>query len=92
MGYVDDLTPGSGRRTPPRARLRTDGPELSLNGEWDFRWASAGEPDGTWGTLPVPSHWVLHGYGRPWYTNVRFPFQRVDRTVEEFIARVPQPA
>ena len=74
MGHVDDLTPGSGRRTPPRARLRTDAPELSLNGEWDFRWAPAGEPSGAWETLPVPSHWVLHGYGRPQYTNVRFPF------------------
>jgi beta-galactosidase len=54
--------------------LRTNAPEQSLNGDWDFRWAPAGEPDGAWGSLPVPSHWVLHGYGRPWYTNVRFPF------------------
>jgi beta-galactosidase len=81
VSHIDDLTPGSGRRTPPRARLRTDAPELSLNGEWDFRWAPAGEPDGGWETLPVPSHWVLHGlqdgtgrYGRPQYTNVQFPF------------------
>ena len=77
MDHVDDLTPGSGRRTPPRARLRTDAPELSLDGDWDFRWAAGGEPDGPWETLPVPSHWVLHGdgrYGRPWYTNVQFPF------------------
>ncbi len=81
MDHVDDLTPGSGRRTPPRARLRTDAPELSLDGDWDFRWAPGGEPDGPWETLPVPAHWVLHGlqdgtgrYGRPWYTNVRFPF------------------
>ena len=74
MGHVDDLTPGSGRRTAPRARLRTDAPELPLNGDWDFRWASAGEPDGAWGTLPVPAHWALHGHGHPWYTNVRFPF------------------
>ncbi|HEX5812687.1 MAG TPA: glycoside hydrolase family 2 TIM barrel-domain containing protein, partial [Pseudonocardia sp.] len=77
MDHVDDLTPGSGRRTPARARLRTDAPELSLDGEWDFRWAAGGEPDGPWETLPVPAHWVLHRdgrYGRPWYTNVRFPF------------------
>jgi beta-galactosidase len=77
VSYVDDLSPGSGRRTPPRARLRTDAPELSLDGDWDFRWSAAGEPDGGWETLPVPSHWVLHGdgrYGRPQYTNVQFPF------------------
>ncbi|MBL8925197.1 MAG: DUF4981 domain-containing protein [Pseudonocardia sp.] len=77
MDHVDDLTPGSGRRTPPRARLRTDAPERSLDGEWEFRWAGSGEPDGPWETLPVPAHWVLHGsgrHGRPWYTNVQFPF------------------
>jgi beta-galactosidase len=77
VGYVDDLTPGSGRRTPPRSRLRSDAPSLSLSGEWDFRWSAEGEPTGQWGTLPVPAHWVLHGdgrYGRPQYTNVQFPF------------------
>ncbi|HEX8519995.1 MAG TPA: glycoside hydrolase family 2 TIM barrel-domain containing protein, partial [Pseudonocardia sp.] len=75
--YVEDLTPGSGRRTPPRSRLRSDAPELSLNGDWDFRWSATGDPDGAWGTLPVPAHWVLHGdgaYGRPQYTNIRYPF------------------
>ncbi|BCT74808.1 beta-galactosidase [Sinomonas cyclohexanicum] len=33
--------------------------------------------DAAWGTLPVPSHWVLEGdgaHGRPIYTNVQFPF------------------
>lgn len=33
--------------------------------------------DGTWETLPVPSHWVLEGdgaNGRPIYTNIQFPF------------------
>jgi beta-galactosidase len=74
VGHVDDLSPGSGRRTPPRARLRTDAPALSLNGDWDFRWAATGEPAGAWGTMPVPAHWVLHGYGAPQYTNVQFPF------------------
>ncbi len=77
MGYVDDLTPGSGRRTPPRAWLRSDAPQLRLDGDWDFRWSATGEPDGPWGTLPVPSHWVLHGdgrYGRPQYTNIQYPF------------------
>jgi beta-galactosidase len=77
VSYVDDLTPGSGRRTPPRSWLRTDAPQLGLNGDWDFRWSATGEPDGEWGTLPVPAHWVLEGdgrYGRPQYTNVAYPF------------------
>jgi len=33
--------------------------------------------DSGWDTLPVPSHWVLHGdgaYGRPSYTNISYPF------------------
>ncbi|HET8914371.1 MAG TPA: glycoside hydrolase family 2 TIM barrel-domain containing protein, partial [Propionibacteriaceae bacterium] len=47
---------------------------------------SAADPDfddAGWDTIPVPSHWVLPGtsakaqqgrYGRPIYTNVRYPF------------------
>ncbi|HET7139080.1 MAG TPA: glycoside hydrolase family 2 TIM barrel-domain containing protein [Arthrobacter sp.] len=33
--------------------------------------------DSSWDEIPVPAHWVLEGdgrYGRPIYTNVRFPF------------------
>ena len=35
--YVIDRGPGSGARTPARSRLRSDAPELSLNGSWRFR-------------------------------------------------------
>ncbi|PZE91700.1 glycoside hydrolase family 2 TIM barrel-domain containing protein [Curtobacterium sp. MCBD17_008] len=79
---LDDLhatTPGSATRLAPRAWLHTDAPSLSLAGEWDFRWSPVADapafedPDG-WGTLPVPSHWVLHGHGAPSYTNVQYPF------------------
>ncbi|WIE61974.1 glycoside hydrolase family 2 TIM barrel-domain containing protein [Curtobacterium sp. MCLR17_032] len=79
---LDDLhstTPGSASRRAPRAWLHTDAPSLSLNGDWDFRWSPVADapgfedPDG-WGSLPVPSHWVLHGHGAPSYTNVQYPF------------------
>jgi hypothetical protein len=30
--------------------------------------------DAGWDYLPVPSCWQLHGYGRPHYTNIRYPF------------------
>ncbi|WP_299036967.1 glycoside hydrolase family 2 TIM barrel-domain containing protein [uncultured Pseudokineococcus sp.] len=96
-GHLEDTAPGSGRRCAPRARVRTDAPELDLSGTWRFRlWPTAaggGEDDAAlaalsqpgadagsadaWDELPVPSHWVLHGdgrYGRPWYTNVKYPF------------------
>ena len=58
---------------------------LSLNGSWRFHYAPtpaeapqdyAAETcdDGAWDRLSVPSNWQLHGYGRPHYTNVRYPF------------------
>jgi len=92
--YIDDYSPGSGRRSRPRAWLATDAPTLSLNGDWKFRWSpvaygldeAAADPnfdDAAWDTIAVPSHWVLPGtsakaaegsYGRPIYTNIRYPF------------------
>ncbi|HEY0237343.1 MAG TPA: beta-galactosidase, partial [Friedmanniella sp.] len=92
LAYLEDTGPGSGRRTPARAWVATDAPSLSLDGDWRFRWSASpvgldstfADPafdDAGWDTLPVPSHWVLHGdpsgerrYGAPIYTNVQFPF------------------
>ena len=70
--YLDDFSPGSGRRSRPRAWLSSDAPTLSLNGEWKFRWSpnaaglddAAAHPDfddSAWDSIPVPSHWVLPG-------------------------------
>jgi beta-galactosidase len=83
MRYFEERTPGEGVR-PARAFLRSDAPALSLNGEWAFRYAERADgpadfvdrdyDDGGWDRLPVPSHWQLHGYGAPAYTNVRYPF------------------
>jgi beta-galactosidase len=56
-----------------------------LNGAWRFRYVPSVEDvedefaaedyraDG-WDLLPVPSNWQMHGYGRPQYTNVNYPF------------------
>ena len=83
MRYFEDRSPGDGAR-PARAWLRTDAPRLSLNGEWAFRLSERADvpvdfverdyDDSGWDRLPVPSHWQLHGYGAPAYTNVRYPF------------------
>jgi beta-galactosidase len=84
MSYYEDHSPGYGAR-PARARLSTDAAALDLSGDWRFHWAPTVElaPDGFWaddfndsgwGVLPVPSHWPLHGYGAPSYTNIGFPF------------------
>ena len=56
-----------------------------LNGAWDFHYVPnpAAVPAGFeqphfpatgWQPLPVPSNWQLHGYGRPNYTNVAYPY------------------
>lgn len=68
--YVENFMPLRGVR-PPRARTRSDAPELSLNGTWHFRYAERadGPVDFTaeavdttaWSELPVPAHWQLHG-------------------------------
>ncbi|WJH33516.1 DUF4981 domain-containing protein [Paenibacillus sp. CC-CFT747] len=57
----------------------------SLNGLWKFAWAE--NPDrritdfyksdfdcSGWKEIPVPSHWQLHGYDYPQYTNIRYPW------------------
>jgi beta-galactosidase len=86
--YVEEISPGSGRRVAPRAHLSTTAPSLDLCGDWRFRlYPSVGEADAAasdptyddadWDTIDVPSHWVLRGdgrWGRPAYTNVKFPF------------------
>ncbi|XP_010554482.1 PREDICTED: uncharacterized protein LOC104824194 [Tarenaya hassleriana] len=57
----------------------------SLSGYWKFFLASSptGVPekffdcafsDSEWASLPVPSNWQMHGFDRPIYTNVVYPF------------------
>ena len=58
---------------------------VSLNGTWKFYFSPtvAEVPENfydaqfsvaAWDDLAVPSSWQLHGYGRPHYTNVQYPF------------------
>ena len=61
---------------------RTNSPWFKLlNGNWKFHFAATvAEAPSTfagvtgWADIPVPSCWQMHGYGRPHYTNVQFPF------------------
>src|SRR4051794_23842564 len=81
--YLEDVSPGAGVR-PARAWLRSDAPRIPLSGDWAFRLSERADApadfaapefdDSGWATLPVPSHWQLHGYGAPAYTNVLYPF------------------
>ncbi|MEI6084283.1 MAG: glycoside hydrolase family 2 TIM barrel-domain containing protein [Verrucomicrobiota bacterium] len=47
-----------------------------LNGNWKFHYAptpaEASFDCNT--TIPVPSNWQMHGFGKPHYTNVQYPF------------------
>ena len=59
--------------------------QLSLNGTWKFHHApmplatpvdffAEAFADTGWHELPVPSCWQMHGFGKPHYTNVQYPF------------------
>ena len=59
----------------------------NLNGMWKFKMAESplespegfetvNYDDSSWGEIPVPSNWELHGYGKPVYTNTLYPFKR----------------
>jgi len=58
-----------------------------LNGFWKFRlyenplevmegFETTNYKDSDWDLIPVPSNWELHGYAKPTYTNVIYPFKR----------------
>jgi len=62
---------------------------LSLNGDWRFRHVNTpadrprdffrtGFDDTAWKTIPVPSNWQLHGYDKPIYLNIPYPWAPVD--------------
>ncbi|MBC9822885.1 glycoside hydrolase family 2 TIM barrel-domain containing protein [Terrabacter sp. MAHUQ-38] len=63
---------------------RTDSSfRLSLDGDWRFSWSKTPATrvenffeesfdDSSWGSLPVPASWQLHGYDFPVYTNLAY--------------------
>lgn len=77
---------------------RTRSPyRLSLDGTWKFAYADRPDDrdpdfhrtdvdDSDWDTLPVPSVWQLHGYDRPIYLNITYPYWGPNGLGEE-----PQP-
>ena len=61
------------------------GYEQSLNGRWRFHYApnldatvpefwADGFDASAWNEIPVPAHIQLHGYDRPQYVNVQYPW------------------
>ena len=62
---------------PPRARVSSDAPTMSLNGTWQFTYAPdgpSGDPgDVRRGAIEVPGCWQTQGYGRPQYQSAQYP-------------------
>jgi len=69
-----------------RQNVRGESPHFrSLNGMWKFkycesvidvedRFVSGAFQADEWAEIPVPSNWQMHGYDRPHYTNVNYPY------------------
>ncbi|GAA1986753.1 glycoside hydrolase family 2 TIM barrel-domain containing protein [Kitasatospora viridis] len=86
--YIEDFSPGHGTLAPRAWHPASNAKALSLNGSWRLRvsptadaedesFAEPGFEAGHWAEVTVPGHWVLQGdgaFGRPAYTNVRYPF------------------
>jgi beta-galactosidase len=80
--WFESLTP-SPAAEPARSWLDSDAPRLSWTavavpvrraGGRPEDFADPAYDDRAWAQLPVPSHWQLHGYGAPAYTNIAYPF------------------
>ncbi|MCZ8510953.1 DUF4981 domain-containing protein [Paenibacillus filicis] len=70
------------------ARLKQSPYKYELNGDWKFFYCDqiddfpgafyrADYDDSRWGTIKIPGHWQLQGWGTPIYSNIRYPFQPV---------------
>lgn len=64
--YLTSTAPGEGRRSPARARLASDAPELSLDGDWDFRLLPTA-PGTPAGALALPEGEDAEDFAAPGY-------------------------
>ena len=73
-------------RLPMSTTFTTDGLNLSLSGIWKFNWNETADSrpmdfhglaydDSSWGEIPVPGLWELHGYGDPMYLNIGYAWR-----------------
>ncbi|MHC4425150.1 MAG: glycoside hydrolase family 2 TIM barrel-domain containing protein, partial [Planctomycetota bacterium] len=79
------LVPYPNTRTALQCKREASKFYKSLNGRWRFNWVSKPSDRpldfykprydvSKWAEIPVPSNWQMHGYGRPIYLNMRYPF------------------
>ena len=73
-------------RYPMTATFNAEGNNLSLNGDWDFKWYETIEDRALdfykpeyntagWDIMPVPGMWELNGYGDPLYLNYGYAWR-----------------
>ena len=85
VNQIKAHSPLSGYQTISDAVNKTNKSTISLNGEWDFQLFNAPEEvpesfinnnidDKNWHKITVPSNWQLHGFDKPIYCNVKYPF------------------
>jgi beta-galactosidase len=76
-------------RSAAEAHAGTSGYEQSLNGSWKFHYAenpdaviagfeAPGFDSSGWDDIPVPAHIQMHGYDRPQYVNVQYPWDGIE--------------
>lgn len=75
--YLSDTAPGGGRRLPATSWTHSDAPELSLDGQWKFRWLPGvpGTPGGR-GLLPageLPESMADAGYDDSSWDSIAVP-------------------
>ncbi len=62
--------------------------EQSLNGKWKFNWCPKPDDrpinfykleydDSGWKEIVVPGNWQTQGFGKPIYTNIKYPFRKI---------------
>ncbi|MBN2161415.1 MAG: DUF4981 domain-containing protein [Pontiellaceae bacterium] len=70
----------------PASEKTSDTRVVSLNGQWRFKWSPDPESRprdfysenysvADWDQIRVPGNWQMQGYGRPIYTNMKYPFK-----------------
>lgn len=71
-------------REPARAHYQTlTQKQLDLSGMWRFHWVEnlterptnfylPSYDDSAWDSIPVPGIWEMYGFGKPYYTNIKY--------------------
>jgi beta-galactosidase len=85
INQVRAHSPLNGFKNSTDARLRQNAQRQLLNGDWAFKLFDSPEDvdpsfilepvPSDWQSIPVPSNWQMHGFDKPIYCNVKYPFE-----------------